>query len=259
MSDDGREPLQSVRRALRTLDLIADAGDLSVSELGRRLGVHKATASRLAATLAASGVIERDPATERYSLGYGLIRLASAATAGMDVLATARPLMEELAERSRLTVTLGIEDGDTVVYIGQASGARSIVTLNWVGQRTPMHASASGKVLLAFTDHSQRERILRGRLEKLTPRTVVDRRALETQLEEVRRRGYAQIVEELEPGLNAVAVPVRRADEAVVAALSISGQSFRLRPIDVPRYGRLALDAALAMSRRLGYQGHRVH
>ena len=259
MSDTGRETLQSVRRALRALDLIADAGDLSVSELGRKLGVHKATASRLAATLAAGGVVERDPTTERYSLGYGLIRLASAATAGMDVLATTRPLMEELAERTRQTVTLGIQDGDSVVYIGQASGARSIVTLSWVGQRTPMHASASGKVLLAFMDDPDRVRVLRGRLEKLTTRTLVDQRALETELEEVRRRGYAQIVEELERGLNAVAVPVRGADDAVVAALSISGQSFRLRPIDVPRFGRLALDAAAAMSRRLGYQGHRVH
>ena len=82
MADNGRESLQSVRRALRTLDLIAEAGDMGVSELSRRLGVHKATASRLAATLAATGVIERDATTERYSLGYGLIRLASAATAG---------------------------------------------------------------------------------------------------------------------------------------------------------------------------------
>jgi len=104
MSDNGRESLQSVRRALRTLDLIAEAGDMGVTELSRRLGVHKATASRLAATLAATGVIERDATTERYSLGYGLIRLASAATAGMDVLATARPVMEELAERSGPTL-----------------------------------------------------------------------------------------------------------------------------------------------------------
>jgi len=258
MSDNGRESLQSVRRALRTLDLIAEAGDMGVTELSRRLGVHKATASRLAATLAATGVIERDATTERYSLGYGLIRLASAAAAGMDVLATARPVMEELAERSGETVTLGVRAGDAVVYLGQSSTTPSIMQLSWVGQRTPMHASASGKVLLAFMDESERRRLLPRSLQKLTPRTKVDAHVIESELAEVRRRGYSQILEELEEGLNAVAVPIRRADETVVGALSISGPAFRFRPIDIPRFGRLALDAAAAVSRRLGYQGHRA-
>ncbi len=255
MPDSERESLQSVRRAFRTLDLIADAGELGVSELSRRLGVHKATASRLAATLADAGVIERDPTSDRYSLGYGLIRLASAATAGMDVLATARPVMEELAERSGETVTLGVRGGDAVIYVGQASAMQSIMRLNWVGQRTPMHASASGKVLLAAMEEPDRERLLAEPMAQLTPRTLVDRRAVEAELAEVRRRGYAQILGELEEGLNAVAVPVRRADEMVVAALSISGPAFRMRAIDVPRFARLAIDAASAVSRRLGYQG----
>jgi DNA-binding IclR family transcriptional regulator len=259
MADEGRGSLQSVRRAMRTLELIAEAGDIGVSELGRRLGVHKATASRLAATLAQSGVIERDPVTDRYCLGYGLIRLASAATTGMDIVATARPLIEELAERSRETVSLGVRAGDGVVYVGQASSTRSIVSVNWVGQRTPMHASASGKVPLAFMDEAERSRLLTEPLVRTTPRTIVDHDALEAELREVRRRGYAQILEELEEGLNAVAVPIRRADELVVAALSVSGPAFRFRPIDVPRLGRLALDAATAISRRLGYQGRTVY
>jgi DNA-binding IclR family transcriptional regulator len=253
MANDERESLRSVRRAFRTLDLIAEAGDLGVSELGRRLGVHKATASRLAATLASTGVLERDAATDRYSLGYGLIRLASAATAGMDVLASARPLMEELAERSGETVTLGVRSGDAVIYLGQSSATRSIVSLNWVGQRTPMHASASGKVLLAFMDDVERGRLLRRHLERLTPRTIVDRDALEQELTDVRRRGYAQIVEELEPGLNAVAVPVRGSGDVVLGALSVSGPAFRVRPIDIPRLGRQAVDSAAAVSRRLGH------
>jgi DNA-binding IclR family transcriptional regulator len=204
-------------------------------------------------------VIERDPVTDRYGLGYGLIRLASAATAGMDIVATARPLIEELAERSRETVNLGVRAGDGVVYVGQASGTRSIVSVNWVGQRTPMHASASGKVLLAFMDDAERGRLLAEPLVRTTPRTIVDHDALEAELGEVRRRGYAQILEELEEGLNAVAVPIRRADDLVVAALSVSGPAFRFRPIDVPRLGRLALDAATAISRRLGYQGRTVY
>src|SRR5438105_14363904 len=141
-----RAGLQSVSRALRSLELIADAGELGVSELGRRLGVHKATASRLAAALAERGLVERDPDTERYRLGFGLIRLAGAAMAGLDLVRTARPVLEDLADRTRETVNLGVLSGDAVVDIDQVSGARSIVAVNWVGRRTPLHATSNGKV-----------------------------------------------------------------------------------------------------------------
>src|SRR6478752_6587795 len=99
MAYDTRPGLQSVTRALRSLEMIAEAGELGVTELGRRLGVHKATASRLAATLADRGLVERDPVTDKYRLGFGLIRLAGAAMAGLDIVSTARPILEDLADR----------------------------------------------------------------------------------------------------------------------------------------------------------------
>ena len=250
-----RAGLQSVTRALRSLELIADAGELGVSELGRRLGVHKATASRLAATLAERGLIERDPDTERYRLGFGLIRLAGAAMAGLDLVRTARSVMEDLADRTRETVNLGVLSGEDVIYIDQATGARSIVSVSWVGRRTPLHCTAAGKVLLAFASTSERERLLSLPLTAETVRTIVDLPALRAELEHVRTRGYAQTQEELEDGLNAVAAPVRRADGQVVAALSVSGPAFRVRAIDLPRIGRLTIDAATATSRRLGFTG----
>lgn len=98
--------LQSVTRALRTLELIGEAEELGVTELSRRLGVHKATASRLAATLAERGFVERDRVSERYRLGFGLIGLAGAAMAGLDLPRLARPALEELADRTRETVNL---------------------------------------------------------------------------------------------------------------------------------------------------------
>jgi IclR family transcriptional regulator, acetate operon repressor len=261
-NDDGevvpereRTGLQSVTRALRSLELIADAGELGVSELGRRLGVHKATASRLAATLAERGLIERDPDTERYRLGFGLIRLAGAAMAGLDLVRTARAVMEDLADRTRETVNLGVLSGEDVIYVDQATGARSIVSVSWVGRRTPLHCTAAGKVLLAFTSPSERERLLALPLTAETSRTIVSLSALRADLEQVRTRGYAQTQEELEDGLNAVAAPVRQADGQVVAALSVSGPAFRVRAIDLPRMGRLTVDAATATSRRLGFVG----
>ncbi len=253
MRDTNGGGLRSVNRALRSLELIAEAGELGVTELGRRLGVHKATASRLAATLAERGLLDRDPASDRYRLGFGLIRLAGAAMAGLDLVSSARPTLEDLAERTHETVTLGVLSGDDVVSIDQVTGTRSIVSVSWVGRRTPMHATSTGKVLLAEMDEAERERRLRLPLERATKRTITDPSQMRSQLEEVGRRGYAQTLEELEEGLNAVAAPVRQADGAVVAALSVSGPAFRMRPVDLPRIGRVTIEAAQAISRRLGH------
>src|SRR6266545_3044676 len=254
MSDNGKGGVRSVSRAVRALELIAEQGELGVTDLGRGLGVHKATASRLAATLADGGLIERDPVSDRYRLGFGLIRLVGAALAGVDLVRTAHPVLEELAERTRETVNIGVLSGDAVLYLDQVSSSHLIASTNWVGRRTPLHCSSSGKVFLAHLPEALRQ-VLARPLEALTPRTVTDPARLRRQLEEVRVRGYATIQEEIERGLNAVAAPVRQLNGEVAAALSVSGPSFRVRPVDLPRLGRLAIDAAGAISRRLGDSG----
>ena len=224
MRDEPGGSLQSVNRALTALELVADAGEIGVSELGRQLGVHKATASRLAAVLAERGLLERDPVTERYRIGFGLVRLAGAAMSGLDLVRLARPILETLAERAREATNLGVRSGDDIVYVDQISGTRSIVTVSWVGKRTPMHCTSNGKVLLAWAEETDRDRVLEGPLETFTPHTVVDPDALRAELVSVRTRGYAQAVEEFEDGLNAVAAPVRQADGRVIAALGVSGR-----------------------------------
>src|SRR3972149_1167197 len=160
MGEENAEGLRSVNRALRALELIAEAGELGVTELGRRLGGHKAPASRLAATLARHGLIERDPVNDRYRLGFGLIRLAGAAMAGPGLVSSARPVLEELAEQTRETVTLGVISGDDVVSIDQVTGTRSIVSVSWVGKRTPLHSTSTGKVLLAGLSDAEVDRRL---------------------------------------------------------------------------------------------------
>ena len=257
-NDDDGGGLRSVTRAVKALEMIAEAGDMGVSELGRKLDVHKATASRLLATLADRGLVERDPFSERYRLGFGLIRLAGAAMTGLDLVRSARPILEELAERTRETVNIGVLSGDGVVYVDQVAGSRAIVSVNWVGQRTPLHCTSNGKVLLAHMDQRDIDRFLAGPLERMTPRSVVDPAALRTQLDEVRRRGWAQTLEELEEGLNAVAAPVRRSDGRVTAALSVSGPAFRMRAVDLPRVALLTTEAATAVSRRMGHVERRT-
>jgi IclR family acetate operon transcriptional repressor len=255
MSDEGKVGVRSVARAMRALELIAESGELGVTDLGRRLGVHKATASRLAATLAEGGLIERDPVTDRYRVGFGLIRLVGAAMASIDLVRTARPVLEELAERTRETVNIGVPSRDGVVYVDQVSSAHLIASTNWVGRRTPLHCSSSGKVFLAHMPEPERRQALARPLEALTGQTVTDPARLCRELEEVRVRGYATIQDELEQGLNAVAAPVRQIGGGVVAAVSVSGPAFRVRSVDLARLGRLTIDAAGAVSRRLGHAG----
>jgi DNA-binding IclR family transcriptional regulator len=252
---NGDGPLvQSVGRAVSILSILAqEPGELGVTELGRRLGVHKATASRLVATLGESGLVERNPATDKYRLGFGLVPLAGAAMAGMDLIRQARPVLEGLAQRTRETVNLAVLDDDSVMHIDQIAGTRSVVSVSWVGGRTPYHCTSNGKVLLAFLDPAERDRLLARPLERRTPNTLTDPERLRAQLREVSIRGYGQTVEELEEGLNAVAAPIRQSDGRVVAAISVSGPAFRMRPTDLPRMARMAVEAAEAISRRMGY------
>jgi DNA-binding IclR family transcriptional regulator len=247
--------VQSVARALGILELLAEeSGELGVSELGRRLGVHKATASRLLSTLADHGLVERHPATDKYRLGFGLIHLAGVAMAGLDLVQQARPILEELAESTGETVNLAVLDSDRVMHIDQIASRRAVASVSWVGRRTPYHCTSNGKVLLAFAPDAERERLLgAATLDPCTANSITDAAKLRAHLAEVRLKGYAQTIEELEEGLNAVAAPVRSGEGDVIAAVSVSGPAFRMRPVELPRVARITMDAAGAISRRIGY------
>jgi DNA-binding IclR family transcriptional regulator len=251
-------PVQSVGRAVRILELVAEhPGQLGVTELGRRLGVHKATAFRLVTTLAAGGLLERDPATDKYRPGFGLVRLATTALADLDVVRQARPVLEGLAEDTQETVNLAVLDGLEVVNIDQVAGGHAVLNVNWVGKRTPLHCTSNGKILLAHLPEEQREAVLAAPLDRRTPKTIGDPRILRTQLHQARRRGYAYTVEELETGLNAVAAPVRGTDGEVVAAVSVAGPAYRVTPRRIPELARAVKDAAGEISRRMGHAERR--
>jgi IclR family acetate operon transcriptional repressor len=243
-------PTDAVDRVATVLEMLATRREgLRVAEVARELGVHKATASRLLGTLAARRLLERD-ASGRYRLGPGLIRYAAVAITGLDVVTRAREQLEELSSRTGETVSLAVLDGRDVVYVDQSAGDHAIVAANWVGRRSPAHASSSGKVLLAFADDDARERALAGPFERLTRHTIVDAEALRRALEEVRRLGYARTVGELEDGLTTVAAPVRARGETV-AAVSVGGPSFRLPARELPRLGRIMIDAGAAIGHRI--------
>lgn len=245
--------VQSVDRAVQVLQLVGERGAMGVSELSRALGVHKTTASRLAATLAYRGLLERDQG-ERYRLGLGLVYLAGEVMSDLDVVTVSRPIVQQLAETTHETVNIGVLHAGAVVCVDQATGASGVMSVSWIGRRTPLNCTSNGKVLLAGMEQAQLARILAAPLEGCTRRSIVEPAALRAELERCRQRGYASTVEELEDGLNAVAAPIFRGDGRVAAALSIAGPAFRVRPLDLPRLGAEAIAGAEVISRRLGYR-----
>lgn len=249
------EAVRSVDRAVAILDLLAQGGWRTGADVARELGVHRSTALRLLGTLERHALVERDPRTARYRLGRRVAQLASVVTGELDLRHVARPVCEQLAIAVGETATLDVLTGDVIVPIEQATASTSVVTVNWLGRRTPVHCTASGKAIASFAPEAVRERLLGLPLDRVTPHTITDREELETQLVEARRAGVARTHEELEVGLDAVAAPVFGATGEVVAALDVSGPSHRLRARH--DLDRLTREGAADLSRRLGYRGGR--
>jgi IclR family acetate operon transcriptional repressor len=248
-----RNKVQSLDRALEILKLLGGEPEMRVTDLARRLEVHKSTASRLLSTLQEHGLVEQNPTTERYRLGYGLVRLAGSVVGELDLARASRPVLEELATRTSETVNLAILQGDQVVNIDQIAAAHLVVNVNWVGKQTPLHCTSNGKVLLAYLPEPERLRLLSLPLTRFTPRTIIDQKTLEKQLRRVVLEGYAFTLEELELGLNAVAAPVRGTDGAVRAAVSVAGPAYRVTPHRLAELGELTKEAGEAISQRMGY------
>jgi DNA-binding IclR family transcriptional regulator len=257
MSNDPRRDLavRSVERAIAILDLLAQGGWRTGADVARELRVHRSTALRLLGTLERHALVERDLRTARYRLGRRLPQLASVVTGELDLRHVARPVCEQLATAAGETATLDVLIGDVIVPIEQATASTSVMSVNWLGRRTPVHCTASGKAIIVFGPAEVRERLLDLPLDRVTPHTITDRAELEAQLEEVRRTGVARTHEELEVGLDAIAAPVFGAEGEVVAALDVSGPSHRLR--DRTDLDRLTREGAADLSRRLGYRVRR--
>ena len=249
--------VRSVERAISILDLLAQGGWRTGADVARELHVHRSTALRLLGTLERHALVERDQRTARYRLGRRLPQLASVVTGEFDLRYVARPVCEQLAAVAGETATLDVLAGDVIVPIEQATASTSVVSVNWLGRRTPVHCTASGKVILAFGPAPVRERLLGTKLEQVTPHTITARAELESQLDAARTAGVAHTYEELEVGLDAIAAPVFGADGDVVAALDVSGPSHRLRAAGRPDLDRLTKEGAADISRRLGYRGRR--
>jgi DNA-binding IclR family transcriptional regulator len=247
--------VQSVDRALTILEVLARLGEAGVTEIAAELGVHKSTAFRLVATLEAHRLVEQATDRGKYRLGVGVLRLAGATTARLDLVQEARPVCRQLAADTGETVNIAVLSESSALYLDQVAGSSALQPHNWVGQHIPLHATSNGKVLLSGLDQRGLDAQLR-RLPTYTPQTITKKTALRDELARVREQGYAVAVDELEVGLTAVAAPIRNGHGDVVASMSVSGPTFRLATARVDEVARLLVAAAEEVSHRLGW-GHR--
>jgi DNA-binding IclR family transcriptional regulator len=252
MTLDGNAVRSVDRAAALLLALGESRGEAGVTELARRLGLHKSTASRLLATLEKRGLVEQDEETGKYRLGLVVIRLAERAEQTLDLRSIAMPELERLARVTHETTGLGVLDGDLLLTVAQADGPNLVAMGDWTGRGVPLHSVAAGKVLLSAFPEREVVRLVRRGLDRFTDRTITQLEPLLEELVRVRRRGYATAFGEYDAGLNAVAAPVHDARGAVVAAVDAWGPAFRVTPRRVPELVQHVRESAAAISVRLG-------
>jgi DNA-binding IclR family transcriptional regulator len=238
--------IQSVDRAAALLKAVANASrPPTVPELARACGLNRTTAWRLLATLERQGLVERDPVTQRYSVGYAVFQIA----AGDDhdsLVRRAHPVLERLAHETRATVSLGVAKRFNLVYVDQVDEPRAL-SPNWLGRSLPLHATSGGKAFLAWLPKEERDVLLAGRLKRYTATTVTERRRLEQELAADRRRGYSACLGELEETLYGVSAPVLDQRQRPLAIVNVWGLSHRFTAERLPDVGARTARAAEAI------------
>jgi DNA-binding IclR family transcriptional regulator len=246
--------IQAVDRAAALLKAVADSRQpLTVLELASATGLNRSTAWRLLATLDRHGLVERDPVTQRYSVGYAVLQMA----AGGDydaLVRRARPAVERLANETGETASLAVAKRFDLVYIDQVE-APQVMSPNWLGRPAPLHATSSGKAFLAWLSPEERAVLTSGRLKRYTPTTITSRAKLERELHDVRERGYSVCVGELEETLWGVSSAILNGQERPVAIVSVWGPEHRVRRERLPEIGKDAVRAARQITELLAGTG----
>lgn len=245
--------IQSIRRAAAILRSFTNTdSELGVTTLSRQFGLHKSTVSRLLSTLQQEGFVEKNPETGRYRLGMTLVTLAGIVLERLDVREVARPYLNDLARRTQETVNITVLSDNECMNIGGAASPRPIQYIGRMGRRTPLHCTSAGKLLLAYLPPEERQRLIPGQLPRYTGKTIVDREILVQVLEQIRQQGYAISHEEHQEGLSAVAAPIFDHTGRVVAAVVVSGPTYRIGANEVEAIVGAIQKTARDISTQLG-------
>ncbi|ABO66720.1 MULTISPECIES: IclR family transcriptional regulator [Geobacillus] len=245
---------KTVLKTKELLDLFLDCERLTLPEMVARLRMPKTSVYRMAQSLVALGFLQKQG--DQYELGLSLLTFGALVAERLDIRRVALPVMERLKEETKEAVNLVIRDGDEALYIEKVETSEPVRVYTKVGRRAPLYAGACPRVLLAFMDEVDRERYLEQvELVKIAKCTVTDKQVLRRLVEEGRNQGYTVSCSELENYSAAVAVPIFNHEGAAVAGLSVAGPEPRFSPDDVVRIVPLLKQAAMDISRELGFQG----
>lgn len=239
----------TAERTARLLAAVLERSPRTLTELADVVGLPAVAVAPLVAALEQHYLLARDSDRAGLRPGTAALRFARSGVGREDLVELAQPSLRRLAEESGETANLFLVGPSGTEAIAQVDGRHLLGATNWLGRELGLHCTAAGKVFLAFDAALLPD----GELERVTPATVTDRERLGREFVAIRDQGYATIVDELEPGLSAVAAPVRDRGGAVIAALTASGASLRLAPQRLRLLGRVALEQAHALSTRLGH------
>jgi DNA-binding IclR family transcriptional regulator len=244
--------LAAVERALAVLDAFLETrGEAGTNELARITDINASSVSRLLATLVAGGYVDYVPDRGRYRLGTHLLHLANHVLAGLDLRGLARTALIALEEETGETATLSVPAEPDAVTVDFVPSRASVASVARVGRPSVAHATAAGKVMLAFAGRP----LPAGPLERFTVATIVDPAALAAEVEAVRRQGFARALGEREPDLNALAAPAFGAGGELAAIVGLQGPASRFRDEALERALPALLARAQALSRALGWRG----
>ena len=248
-----RGRVQSVQRAISLLDAIATAAPAgrTAAELALACGINRATAWRLLATLEDQALVTRDPATNRYQIGYTVARLA-AASGVSGLVRRAHHVLERVCAQTGEAASLALARRSELVYVDEVTPS-AVLTVNWLARPVPLHATSTGKAWLAWLPESDARQVLGSALEGFTDATVTDVGRLFAEFAQIRQLGYATSAGELEPALFGVSAPVLAAGSDPVAVFSIWGPSGRVPRERLEALGAIAIDAAASVHASLGY------
>jgi IclR family KDG regulon transcriptional repressor len=251
----------SVERALDIVELIAEhAGGMTNSEISRRLGIPKSSASYILRVLERRGYLRRDEASAKYRLGLRVLALGKGVLAGLDAREAALPALRRLVEASGLTSHFAVLDHNEVVYIEKVEAPGFVKVDTWPGRRSGIHATSVGKAIAAHLAHDQVQALVsQGGLQKLTARTVTSLPKLLRELEATRARGFAVDDEENAIGIRCVAAPVFDGRGAVVGAINVTGTTAQIDERTIPGLGELVMAEARTVSQLLGFRSRSAH
>lgn len=251
-----RYGIAALQRGLRLLALVGGAAEpLTASEIAHRSALHSSTVHRYLVNLEAAGFLTYDGESNGYQLGPCCVTLGRAALDRLDVRRVSLPILQELNRRTRETVHLTVRHQAAAVYVEKLDSLEPLRIFSQVGATVPLHCSGVGKVLLAYAEPEEQERLLRQLdLTRRTPNTIVSLQQLQAELGRVERQGYAVDFEENEAHIRCIAAPIWNHNGLMNAAFSITGPAARMSKARLAQLVPVVKEASRSISERLGYE-----